>query len=132
VWIKVLLLIALAIVFVLGLRAPRGARHLALRRMGMGAFVLFAGASVIFPEIWNAMANALGVGRGTDLLLYTLIVACLVYVASSYLRFRELEAKVTLLARRIALDEASAPVFPVPEEVPPGRDDNQQRPISGR
>ena len=129
-WIKVLLLIALAIVFVLGLRAPRGARHLALRRVAMGAFVVFAAASVIFPEIWNAMANMLGVGRGTDLLLYTLLVACLLYVASSYLRFRDLEAKVTLLARRIALDEAAAPVFPEPEEAPGVHDDPQRR-VSG-
>lgn len=107
-WIKLLLLAAFTVVFILSLRAPRGARHLALRRVVMLTFGLFAAASVIFPEIWNTLARWLGVGRGSDLLLYTLIVACMLYVASSYLRFRELEWRVTLLARRIALDEAAA------------------------
>lgn len=111
-WIKVILLVSITAIALVGLRAPRGARHLALRRIGLLAFVLFAAASVLFPAVWNALANAVGVGRGTDLLLYGLILAFLGYMATSYLRFRGLEAQITLLARRIALDEVG--VNPVP------------------
>ncbi|GEA89950.1 DUF2304 domain-containing protein [Cellulomonas cellasea] len=113
-WIKVILLVSISVIALIGLRAPRGARHLALRRITLLAFVLFAAASVLFPEVWNALANAVGVGRGTDLLLYGLILAFLGYMATSYLRFRGLEAQITLLARRIALDEVG--VGPVPEQ----------------
>jgi hypothetical protein len=113
-WIKVILLVSISSIALVGMRAPRGARHLALRRIAMITFVLFAAASVLFPEVWNALANAVGVGRGTDLLLYGLILAFLGYTATSYLRFRGLEAQITLLARRIALDEVG--VGPVPEQ----------------
>ena len=104
-WIKVILLVAISSVALIGLRAPRGARHLALRRVALIAFVLFAVASVLFPDVWNALAHVVGVGRGTDLLLYVLIVVFLGYITTSYLRFRGLEIQITQLSRRIALDE---------------------------
>ncbi|MGV8968100.1 MAG: DUF2304 domain-containing protein [Cellulomonas sp.] len=116
-WIKVILLLSIGVIALIGLRAPRGARHVALRRIALIAFVLFAAGSVLFPGVWNALANAVGVGRGTDLLLYMLIVVFLGYMASSYLRFRGVESQITLLARRIALDEVgvtptTAPLAP--------------------
>src|SRR5450759_2707952 len=104
-WIKVILLAAFGLVAVIGLRAPRGARHLALRRVALIVFVLFAVASVLFPDVWNALAKLVGVGRGTDLLLYVLIIVFLGFITTSYLRFRGLEVQITQLARRIALDE---------------------------
>ena len=104
-WIKVILLVAISSVALIGLRAPRGARHLALRRVALIAFVLFAVASVLFPDVWNALANLVGVGRGTDLLLYVLIVVFLGYMATSYMRFRGMESQITQLSRQIALDE---------------------------
>ena len=104
-WIKVILLVAISSVALIGLRAPRGARHLALRRVALIAFVLFAVASVLFPDVWNALAHVVGVGRGTDLLLYVLIVVFLGYMTTSYLRFRGLEIQITQLSRWIALDE---------------------------
>lgn len=111
-WIKLILILAIGLVALAGIRVPRGARHVALRRVALIAFVLFAVASVLFPNVWNALANAVGVGRGTDLLLYVLIVVFLGYLTSSYLRFRGLESQITLLARRIALDEVG--IQPVP------------------
>ncbi len=47
-----------------------------------------------------------GVGRGTDLVLYALVVAFLSFTVTTYLRFRDLETSYTRLARRIALSEA--------------------------
>ena len=113
-WIKVILLAAFGLVAVIGLRAPRGARHLALRRVALIVFVLFAVASVLFPDVWNALAKLVGVGRGTDLLLYVLIIVFLGFMATSYMRFRGLEFQITQLARRIALDEVG--LRPVDEQ----------------
>ena len=106
--IKVLLVLAILAVVALGLRAPSGARHLALRRLGVAAFAALAVLSVIFPDAWNAAAALVGVGRGTDLLLYGLIVVFLLYMVTTYRRFRSLEQQITALARRIAIDEVAA------------------------
>ena len=79
------------------------------------AFVLYAVAAVLFPDVWNTLATVVGVGRGTDLLPCALIVAFLSYLSTSclrlpaltcaYLRFRGLEFQITQPARRIGLDE---------------------------
>ncbi len=125
--IKLLLLVAIAAVFVLGLRAPSGARHLALRRVTVVVAALVATLSVVFPDAWNAIAEFVGVGRGTDLLLYGLIVAFLLYMVTTYRRFRDMEQQITLLARRIAVDEAvpRPAVPPVPAEEDVTRDDQR-------
>jgi hypothetical protein len=49
-----------------------------------------------------------GVGRGTDLLLYATILVVLGFMVTSYLRTRDLQRQVTVLSRRLALDEAAA------------------------
>ncbi|WP_225753641.1 DUF2304 domain-containing protein [Actinotalea sp. Marseille-Q4924] len=118
--IKIVLLIGIGLVGLLSLRIPRGSRHQALRRVALLGFIAFAAASVLFPDVWNALARIVGVGRGTDLLLYVLIIAFLGYMATSYLRFREMESQVTQLARRIALDEAGWKVEGVRPAVSPG------------
>lgn len=117
--IKLLLLLAIAAVFVLGLRAPSGARHLALRRVAVLLGALVAALSVVFPDAWNAIADFVGVGRGTDLLLYGLIVAFLLYMVTTYRRFRDMEQQITLLARRIAVDEALPRAAAVPPSARP-------------
>src|ERR1700712_1092454 len=102
--IKIILLVGIALVAAMLLRRA-GARHQAIRRLALVAFGAFAVTSVIFPDIWNAMAKVVGVARGSDLLLYGTILVLLGYIATSYIRFRELETRFTKLARRIALDE---------------------------
>jgi len=104
--IKVVLMLAIAVVVILGLRAPSGARHLALRRIAAVAFAALAALSILFPDAWNAAAAFVGVGRGTDLLLYGALVVFLLYIVTTYRRFREMEQRITVLARRIAIDEA--------------------------
>ncbi|WP_432456754.1 DUF2304 domain-containing protein [Cellulomonas iranensis] len=123
--IKLLLVVAIAAVFVLGLRPPSGARHLALRRVTVVLAALLATLSVIFPDTWNLIAEFVGVGRGTDLLLYGLIIAFLLYMVTTYRRFRDMEQQITLLARRIAVDEAfpRPAVAPVPSGDCPNHDD---------
>ena len=118
--IQIILLVGISLVALLLLRRA-GARHQAIRRLGLVLFGAFAVTSVIVPGIWNALARLVGVGRGTDLLLYGTILVLLGYMATSYIRFRELEMRFTKLARRIALDEVPAPGARSP--APPGSGD---------
>ena len=87
----------------------RGQRHMALRRLGFLVFALVAVYSILFPGTWSELAHLVGVGRGTDLILYGLVVAFCGWVFAQYRRMRDLEVRYTKLARRIALDEAPAP-----------------------
>lgn len=117
--IQILLIVAVVVV-VLRLVTNRGDRTKAMRRIAMLVFALFAAYSIVFPMTWTAMARWVGVGRGTDLLLYVLVVAFLAFTMSTYLRFRDMETRYTRLARRIALDEAA---LAYPEVSSPGRPD---------
>jgi hypothetical protein len=107
---KILLIQVLLIVVVVAVVArlfrSRGARSQAIRRLGLLLFAAFAVVSILFPAVWNRIATVVGVGRGTDMVLYALVVAFLSFTVTTYLRFREIETRYTKLARRLALDEA--------------------------
>jgi hypothetical protein len=100
-----ILLIAVVVAVVARLFRSRSARAQAIRRVGLLLFAGFAVVSILFPDLWTQIARAVGVGRGTDMVLYALVVAFLSFTVTTYLRFRELETRYTKLARRIALDE---------------------------
>ncbi|HRB99051.1 MAG: DUF2304 domain-containing protein [Dermatophilaceae bacterium] len=106
--IQVVLVVGILIISARLLRG-RGARVVALRRIGMLAFAALAIASILFPETWTRVAKLVGVGRGTDMVLYALVVAFLSTTVTTYLRFREMEVRYTALARRMALAEAEPP-----------------------
>lgn len=61
---------------------------------------------VSFPDVTTEVARRLGVGRGTDLMLYLAIVAGGFALLLLYARIRRVERKVTLLTRELALREA--------------------------
>ena len=100
------LLIAVVVLVAARLFRSRGARAQAVRRIGLLLFAAFAVVSILFPDLWNKIARVAGVGRGTDMVLYALVVAFLSFTVTTYLRFREFESRYTRLARRLALDEA--------------------------
>nr|WP_283774961.1 DUF2304 domain-containing protein [Brachybacterium equifaecis] len=87
----------------------RGARQLAVRRLLIIAFALFAVLAVLFPSLLSRAANLLGVGRGTDLLLYATVIVLLGVIAVQEVRAKNEEKRTTHLARRIALEEAESP-----------------------
>lgn len=91
------------------LRGTAGARHQAIRRLLLLAFVAAAVVSIIFPQLLSSVAALFGIGRGTDLVLYGLVVAFLGVLATTARRFREQETRLTKLARRLAIDEVPSP-----------------------
>ena len=113
---KIVLIQVLLIVVVVAVAArlfrSRGARSQAVRRLGLLLFAAFAVVSILFPTVWNRLAVVAGVGRGTDMVLYALVVAFLSFTVTTYLRFRDFEARYTRLARRLALDEVRANSLP--------------------
>ena len=86
-----------------------GQKAMALRRLGLLALAGFAVWSILDPSVWTRLAKSVGIGRGTDLILYGLVVAFFGFVVTSFKRFRDMEARYTRLARRIALDETPPP-----------------------
>jgi len=107
VWIQLLLIIAILVLGGFLMRRTGADSHLAIRRIMMLLFILAAVLSVLFPQWLSWLANLVGVGRGTDLLLYGLIVVFLVFVYSQYRRNLALQRQLTRLTRRIALIEAA-------------------------
>lgn len=63
-------------------------------------------AAVLSPGLVTDVANLVGVGRGTDLVLYLLAVTFAFYVVNDYLRAQDNRDQVNRLARRIAVVEA--------------------------
>ncbi|MGZ4600909.1 MAG: DUF2304 family protein [Oryzihumus sp.] len=104
-----ILLIAVVLFVAMRMLRSRGDRTKAVRRIGLVLFAAFAVWSILFPSVWNQIARVVGVGRGTDMVLYALVVAFLSFTVTTYLRFRDFETRYTKLARRIALDEAQVP-----------------------
>lgn len=108
--IQILLILGVAIGGAMLMRASSNARHQAVRRLMLLTFVAFAVTSILVPELVSDVARAVGVGRGADLLLYGLFVAFIGFIATTYRRFREMERQLTILTRRLALDEVPAPL----------------------
>jgi hypothetical protein len=105
-WFQIALIVALAGIGVYLIRAEPSARHLAIRRIIVLAAVAAGVVAVLAPGALTALANLVGVGRGSDLLFYVAIVAGLLYVVHEYKRSVQLARTNTQLARQLALTEA--------------------------
>ena len=120
--IKLLLLAAIALV---AYHAVRGSRH-ALNRVVWRGFVVAglvaATVSVVFPDALTWVAQLVGVGRGADLLLYALVVTFMLLSVVLFRRLADLERKYVVLARAIAIRQAT---------VGPD-DDSASRPVPAR
>lgn len=104
--IQFLLVPAVVVAVVLSLRSRNSVRGQARRKI-LAALTVVAGVlSVVFPGMLQQLADVVGVTRGTDLLLYALAVVLIYLVGSVSVRFREQEARLTRLAREVALTEA--------------------------
>jgi hypothetical protein len=105
--IQIVLVPALVLAVLLSLRSRASLRGQARRKIFAALTVVGGGLAVLFPNTLQALADITGVTRGTDLLLYGLSLVIIYLVGSTSARFREQEARLTLLARQVALADAA-------------------------
>ena len=121
--IKVLLLVSFAGVALAAARLGPSPRHLLLRRAAVVASFVAVGVAVLFPDMVTALANLVGVGRGTDLVLYALVVVSVAVWLGVYRRIVDMESRIAHLVRAQALAVADAegqrPVDALGESRPP-------------
>ncbi|MGW1777354.1 DUF2304 family protein [Streptomyces sp. NPDC002104] len=104
-WIQLLLIagsVSMALMFI---RTWSQAQNRAWKRIAFSAFVVVNVYAVLRPTDVTWVAQHLGVGRGTDLVLYVMVLAMGFLTLNTFLRFRSLEKKITDLARTVAINE---------------------------
>lgn len=108
--IQFLLILAALVLFTFFLRRSHTAKLQAFKRIGFLLFCAFGVLAVLKPDLMTWLAHQVGVGRGTDLLLYMLTVVFAFFSLNTYLRFKDTERRLTKLARAMAIRDAVAPV----------------------
>lgn len=108
-WIQGLLITSIIALLVYLLRSRRSAQSRAWVKVGYLGFVLAGVYAVLRPNDTTVVAHWVGVDRGTDLMLYGLIIAFSFTTLSTYMRFKDLELRYARLARAVALDGAKVP-----------------------
>jgi hypothetical protein len=113
--IKILLVAAALGLLVMLLRGRGTAAHQAAVRLAGIALVGLAIIAIVFPGTTVWAAHLVGVQRGTDLVLYVLVMTFLFFSISVLQRFHAMEHQITELARELALHRA-----PDQDSAPPG------------
>ena len=106
--IKLLLIVALAGAAYLLVHGRRTALSLLVRRAIALLTIAVGVVAVLFPDLVTRAANVVGVGRGTDLVVYVLCVTFLFTTIGQHMRLVAMHDKFVELARRVALNEARA------------------------
>lgn len=129
-WIQLVLILGSVSLALMFIRNWDQAKTRAWKRIAFSVFVVVNVYAVLRPTDVTWVAHQLGVGRGTDLVLYVMVLAMGFLTLNTFLRFRSLEKKITDLARTVALNEgarhndarlgpdAAPSVAPVPAETP--------------
>ncbi|MPR00349.1 DUF2304 family protein [Modestobacter sp. I12A-02628] len=105
--IQIVLIPALVLAVLLSLRSRASLRGQARRKIFAGVTVVAGVIAVMVPSTLQALADLVGITRGTDLLVYGLALVIIYLVGSTSARFREQEARIVLLARQVALSDAT-------------------------
>jgi hypothetical protein len=108
-WIQGLLITSIIALLAYLLRSRRSVQSQAWVKVAFLFFVLAGVYAVLRPNDTTVVAHWLGVDRGTDLMLYALIIGFTFSTLSTYLRFKDLEVRYARLARAIAIDGAQPP-----------------------
>jgi hypothetical protein len=114
--IQFLLIAAVLLLLVFFLRNHGTSRARASVKIGFVLFLAFGVVAVLYPDAVTELAKSVGVGRGTDLVLYGLVVAFAFAMINTYLRFREWELRQARLARAVALRDAEPPKVAGPQD----------------
>lgn len=104
--IQLILVLAVLSILYIFVRSSNAVYVQASKRIGLVLFALANVYAVMRPNDLSVIAHFLGVGRGTDLVLYALVVAFMAGMFSMYQRFRVVDRRYTELARTVAIREA--------------------------
>jgi hypothetical protein len=105
--VQVLMVGCVVVLALLGLRGESSHRVSASKKLAFCLLMVSVVVAVLFPTLVAEAAQVVGVGRGTDLVLYVLAMAFGFYVVSQYLAAQRSRNELHRLARRIALVEAA-------------------------
>lgn len=105
--IKILLIVGILALLLVGLSSRNSYFGHAWKKILFTGLSLLVIASVIFPDSLTVFANFLGVGRGADLILYSLTLAFMFYVLNDYLYKQDQKVKIYKIARKLAIQEAN-------------------------
>jgi hypothetical protein len=106
--IKLILLVALLFAASFAYRGRPSALSLFTRRMSLCLLLAAAAVAITFPPLVTDLANIVGVGRGTDLVLYGFVVGSIFVWIGLYRRLHDLEHKLVVINRAIALQRGPA------------------------
>ncbi len=87
-------------------------------RIAIEVLLVLGAYFVVAPEQATAIAHTLGVGRGTDLILYTWIIVTFAVILVLYLKVVAMNRTVTQLARSLALSQVRHPPTDVAAAAP--------------
>ena len=104
--IKFLLIFSILWIAWYFLSSRGSSRSNAFKKLLLLAFICVAVVAVLFPGLLTTIANALGVGRGADLLLYGVTVIVIFQLFNNYAKDKHNQKQVVELARRRAIIQA--------------------------
>lgn len=104
--LQIVLVIAALAALAYFVRSGQSVGIRASKRLAFGLFVVVNIYAVLRPEDVTTLARFLGVGRGTDLVVYLLVVGFVFGMLNTYLRDREISQHLTNLARQVAVRDA--------------------------
>jgi hypothetical protein len=128
-----LLLIQIVVVLFALYAAGRAVGRFRRSTIGLSELLLWlgfwaaAGVLVLVPEITQRLAGVLGVGRGADAVFYLSLVGLSYAFFRLYLRLRQLEQQITVLVRKLALQQPLESGAPAPEGPGPGAPANRKQ-----
>ncbi|MFF7586983.1 DUF2304 domain-containing protein [Kitasatospora purpeofusca] len=106
-WIQLVLIAGAVILAFMFIRRWDAANTRAWKRIAFSVFVVANIYAILRPGDVTWFAHKMGVGRGTDLVLYVMVLAMGFLTLNTFLRFRSLEKKLTDLARTVAINEGA-------------------------
>ena len=98
-----ILLVGVAALVALQRTASRLLQFAVIAVIAVGTYFVWA------PEQATAVAEALGVGRGADLLFYLWVIITLALIMFMYLKIQRLSRRLTQLTRAVALAHPQSP-----------------------
>lgn len=105
--VQVILILAVIFISVYFMRSRGSSRTNAYKKMALLLFALAAIVTVLFPELLTYAAEFVGVGRGSDLLLYGLTVVVIFQMFNNYAKDKHNQRRMVELSRKVAILDAT-------------------------